>query len=797
MVFGQEVPSQHLISMNFHNVNVDSVLHFFGEATGLTIVKDPGLTEEISIRTFGETSVEEGVRILNSVLSVKGYTIIKTGNLLKIVPLTSISTTNVEVIKDYNLQKNTHKDDRVVTKMISLQYARSEEVVEALKPLVGSFGTAIAYDRTNTIIITDTSANIDRLTQVIDDLDRQVTALVTKSYRIEHAKLEVLVDLLRQITKQYAHELGHFEINLDTRTRHLFVTTIPENFGRVEKLIKQLDHGVPQILLETEVVRLPYRNIDIDIRHRLFEHTSRRYAEKTINKEDQLFSWRYGLDADPEKMFSWYGYSSSKIKENYVHTLNALFGPDYFEIYSLPMITVSEGSEAMISMGHEDYFFRLAPLKVTFRIVPHLNEDETITLEMYQSVRGDWIKLEEAYSRIVVNNDQTIVLGGLNELREAVGPTAEKTFREDTQFVSNEFLVFITPHVILDPQSFKKKVEKQAKEAKLKGKKPDLGLLFPGGFMENEGAISSPDFAKIPEEHSKIIAKELRGPPSRENAYRIWWKMQDLVNLPDELVEVKDQMSDRNFVDREIKKRLRKDAAQFMNTIRTEQDLEMEPAITLNTHVQKEALQKDGYVLKETMYRRGISFYKKGHYKGAIREFAPVMSVDPSYKSVQRYMQLSQQKYKQQLEEKVEERAITEKIKEKALKDLTMVKKTMDQKKMDMDQKEAMNDYIKSEHLFEYEGDPKNIPSDRMQQENVNRISGEILEVSLHHPLVVINLGTIHKVQTGMAFKVYREHEFVGKVRVSDIGEHVSGAEIISIKTPDFALKFGDKVLQA
>ncbi len=802
----QEMAQGPMVSMDFHEVDVDSVLHFLGEASGLTIVKDPTLTGTISITTFGKTSVGQAINILNSALSVKGFTLVKTGEVLKIVPLEGVSKTNVNVFKDYKMPANEPKDDTVVTKMISLQYAKAKDVVTALQPLVGRFGSAIAYERTNTVIITDASANIARLTDLLEDLDRQVTSLVTRSYKVQHAGLNKLKDLLKQITEQYEHELGHFAINSDERTRTLFVTTLLDNFDMVEKLIYQLDQGIPQVLIEMEVVRIPYRNIDVDIRHRLFESSKYAHDKKVMNEGDQIFNWRYSIDADADKMFSWYGLSEDKGKEEFTYKLNVLYGPEYFDVYALPMVTVAEGSQTEVSIGHENYFYRLAPMTLDFKIIPHLNEDETVTLEMFQHVRGDWLKTQDAYARLVVAKDQTVVLGGLNELRLPQDRQVASAYREDTHYVSNEFLIFLTPHIIWDPATFKKKIEKQAKEAALKAEKPDLNLLFPGGFMEFDlPKVSAMTKQKHPTQDDFVspnpgvelkVDEGSHGPPTQSKSYKIWWKMQDFVQLPEELVDIKEAMSDRNFVDSEVRSRLRKDVVQFMENVRAEETLGMEPDVSLKTKVTP-VPEKENYVLKETLYRRGISFYKKQQYKGAIREFAPIMSIDPNYKNVQRYMQLSQQRYKEQLSDLGERNNIEKAIKDKALKELTQTYTTMDQKIKQVSQAESMGAYTKSDKLFNYIGEPKDIPSDRIEKSLTDHLAGEILEVSAAQPLVVINLGSIQNVHPGMAFKVYRDQEFIGKVRVSDVGEHVSGAEVVSTKTPKTTFRFGDKVVQA
>lgn len=809
-----------MVAMNFRNVDVDSVLRFFSEITGKTFVKDPAFQDRISLTTLGDASVPEAMQMFNSVLSLKGYTIVETGNVYKVVPLQMVTKTNVGVVKGYQLD-DPAPTDMVITKMIVLQCASVSDIVETVRPLVGQFGSVIGYERTNTLIITDTAANIARLSDLVSELDRQMTSLVTKSYEVRYADVQTVADTIKEITTQYQKDIGTITLSVDKRTRTIFVTTVPENFTRVETLLKQLDKAVPQILLEVEVLRIPYRSIDVDIRHRLFEATKKRDDQRLLNRDsDRLFNWKYSLGSRLDKMFSWYGYSANKTKDQYMQVLNTFYGHDYFEVYALPILSVADNVETQIVLGQEGFFDKIPGLRAAFRLIPHLNEDYSVSFELYQHVVAHGVPAQDAYSQMILNSEQTLVVGGLNELEEAPVFDQDPLYRQDTVYISNEFLMFITPHVVLDAEEFKKALDQKNQEDALKVKKADLDTLFPHGFMEVDPGLQGLDVfeqkekaavnSSGPFEVSALnqvasdpvpdlpVAAGVAVPEQLPQDIPLDRVLGEMVVKQEPLVQYKDNMENMHFIDTLVRPSLREDAELGPNVSESEKLMATEPEALPDEPAEgRDLLGKDSYILKETLYRRGVMFYKKGQFKGAIREFAPIMSVDPHYKNVARYMELSQLKFKQQIQKSVVEQKSKQDQDLKALQDLTQTNMSMDQKKAALDEKESAGAYFNHDKVFEYAGDPAQIPADRIEQFKTDRLVGDVLEVSADFPLVILNIGSVHKVEPGMVFRVFRDNEMIGKVHVTDVSEHVSGAEVVSTIQPNMVFKYGDRVVQA
>lgn len=72
------------LKLDFRNANPDMVLSLFTKTSGVTIVKDPALTQPLSLTTAKAVPLSEAFEILSAALSVRNFELKKEGNLMVI-----------------------------------------------------------------------------------------------------------------------------------------------------------------------------------------------------------------------------------------------------------------------------------------------------------------------------------------------------------------------------------------------------------------------------------------------------------------------------------------------------------------------------------------------------------------------------------------------------------------------------------------------------------------------------------------------------------------------------------------
>jgi general secretion pathway protein D len=113
---------------------------------------------------------------------------------------------------------------------------------------LGTAGTVVADDRSNTVTITETLDLLAKIKQLIEDLDVPVKAY---SYTVQYRQLDtealdkMVPDLLRPEEDSYF---------LDEQNRSIHFTTIPSVAERLTSVLKEWDRPVRQVLIRAKIL---------------------------------------------------------------------------------------------------------------------------------------------------------------------------------------------------------------------------------------------------------------------------------------------------------------------------------------------------------------------------------------------------------------------------------------------------------------------------------------------------------------------------------------------------------------
>ena len=194
---GETEPNQ--ISMRFKDASLDHILEFFSNATGYTIVKSADLDMRVTIISPNDMPVDKAFSVLNSTLAIKGYTSIVNGRSVKIVPLADakLEATPIQVGSDPEEIKS---EDTITTQVMPLLSADATQLVKDLKDFVPQYGVMTAYGRSNTLIITASSANIKRLAEIVKQLDiSMMDRIKIEVFSLQYADAARLAEVITEL----------------------------------------------------------------------------------------------------------------------------------------------------------------------------------------------------------------------------------------------------------------------------------------------------------------------------------------------------------------------------------------------------------------------------------------------------------------------------------------------------------------------------------------------------------------------------------------------------------------------
>lgn len=223
---GSAEASSTEILLNFKNTPFETVLDYLSEVAGLVIVSDQDLGERITVISRKPVNLDEAISLINTVLKEKDFAAIRMGRMLKIVSFSAAKTMSIPV-RSGNDPENIVPADELVTHIIPINYANALTLKDNLSSLISDGADFTANGDTNVLIITDTTANIRRLVQIVNALDTHMAAVAEiKVFRLENSDAANTAKLINEMFEEYNKSVS----GSTQQTQNIFETM--RAFGR-------------------------------------------------------------------------------------------------------------------------------------------------------------------------------------------------------------------------------------------------------------------------------------------------------------------------------------------------------------------------------------------------------------------------------------------------------------------------------------------------------------------------------------------------------------------------------------
>ncbi|VUD53605.1 Type II secretion system protein D [Thalassocella blandensis] len=240
-VWAQQDDAEPTYTVQFNDSDILEVIKFVAEVTGKTMVIDPRVKGRIKIMSSEALTEKELFALFRSVLEISDYTVVEVGDIVRILPLKDARTAPTAV------NKTTPADDsEFITQVIQLKNIDAAKVIPVLRPLVPQNSHLAAYPPSNAILITDTRANIDRVNEVIEKIDRAASP-VTEVVPLKFADAEDMVIMLQKLESPEAkqqHSTNNLIMVPDARNNSIILSGEEMKRLKAKQLIRTLD--VPQ-----------------------------------------------------------------------------------------------------------------------------------------------------------------------------------------------------------------------------------------------------------------------------------------------------------------------------------------------------------------------------------------------------------------------------------------------------------------------------------------------------------------------------------------------------------------------
>ena len=247
-----------LITMDFQDVDLGTVIKFMGELTGKNFLVSDQLKGKVTIISPKQVTVQEAYKVFESVLEMNGYTAVPTADAIKIIPSGIARQAGLETHEGKEAD-SVKVDETMITQVIPLEYAPAEELRNLFTPLVSKDGTIIAYKPTNHLIVTERASNIYRLLKIVEQIDVRIIEEKISVFPLEFASARTLADKLTQLVSLEQRQQAApgrptapttfqrvVKVIPDERTNTLIVLANEPDTKEIRQLISSLDREAPK-----------------------------------------------------------------------------------------------------------------------------------------------------------------------------------------------------------------------------------------------------------------------------------------------------------------------------------------------------------------------------------------------------------------------------------------------------------------------------------------------------------------------------------------------------------------------
>lgn len=389
-------------------------------------------------------------------------------------------------------------------KVVKLVYSETEEAVKTLETFIKGTGlppdtmTIIPVERLNYLILISSNREaMDRALAFLKliDVPQKNGRKRVYIYKVQYVKAKDLADTLISFftgkkkievksktrkTKPIASQILKEEVVIipDETSNTLLIEATPDDYAKIERLLRNLDVVPRQVLIEVLIAEI---SLNKD-----FEYGVEWWLKSRNGHYEKTFSINYGLQGNNLIGFTYYGINP----DNFWNFLYFLATKSRLEVLSSPHITVRDNEKAVINVGQEvpivtmettsnlqiqgtsgiDRRIQYRDVGVILNVTPHISEDGYVTLEISQEVSNAQqntvsgidspiITKRRTETTLIVKDGHAIIIGGIiQHIREKVKkkvpllgdiPYLGSLFSyEKTTNRKTELIVMLTPHVI-------------------------------------------------------------------------------------------------------------------------------------------------------------------------------------------------------------------------------------------------------------------------------------------------------------------------------------------------------------
>lgn len=237
------------LTLNFQDADIRALINTVSQVTGKNFVVDPRVKGKVTVVSGKKMSTSEIYNVFLSVLEVHNFAAVPSGGVTKILPSNIVKQRPTPMSFD----KEAPTSDAQVTQVYQLQHSSVQQLVPILRPLLPPTSHFAAHAPTNTLVFTDTGANIKRVMKIIERIDQPDRRSDVHVVYLKNARASAIAKILSQLVGSLVSDVApqakgapvanakQVSVQADDSLNAIIVQSPETEFKLIQAVIEQLD----------------------------------------------------------------------------------------------------------------------------------------------------------------------------------------------------------------------------------------------------------------------------------------------------------------------------------------------------------------------------------------------------------------------------------------------------------------------------------------------------------------------------------------------------------------------------
>lgn len=238
----KEENGRPMVRLNLEDTDIRSLINIVADVSGRSFIVDPRVKGKINVVSGDSLDAETLYDVFLSILEVHNFATVDSGSVVKVLPSNVIKQRPTPTLFSPTQETN----DAQITQIIQLKFASVQDLVPIIRPLIPPTSHFAPHIPSNSVVITDTAANVQRVLKIINRIDVPDKRSNIRVVNLNFAKASDLAATLTQLVATTADpkdaaNAAKISIQPFDSINSLVISAPDDQFAKIQALVNELD----------------------------------------------------------------------------------------------------------------------------------------------------------------------------------------------------------------------------------------------------------------------------------------------------------------------------------------------------------------------------------------------------------------------------------------------------------------------------------------------------------------------------------------------------------------------------